>query len=309
MKIKVAVVQATPVFFDLQKTIEKIEQLVIENAQKGCQLILFPESFLPGYPRGFSFGVNVGKRTPEGRDLFLKYWKASLEIGSPEFFHLEKIAKENKVYLVVGATERRRENDSLYCSMFYFSPKKGLLGVHRKIKPTGTERLIWAEAGGEDLTAVDTSIGKLGGLICWENYMPLARMTMYQQGVQIYLAPTADARDTWISTMQHIACEGRCFVLGCNQFVAKSDIPNEFQQYISEEPEILCRGGSVIVSPMGKIIGEPLFDQEGVLIADLDLEDIVRSKLDFDVVGHYARPDIFHFHTTPSLKIIEEKNI
>ena len=179
--------------------------------------------------------------------------------------------------------------------MLYISPQKGLLGVHRKIKPTGFERIIWGEAGGEGLVTFDTKIGKLGGLICWENYMPEARMAMYQKGVQIYIAPTADSRDNWTATMQHIALEGRCYVLGCNQFFTKSMYSEKYQALATDEPELMCRGGSVIVAPNGQIIEGPLFDQAGALTAELDLNEIVRSKLDFDPIGHYARPDIFEF--------------
>ena len=179
--------------------------------------------------------------------------------------------------------------------MVYLSPK-GILGVHRKIKPTGTERIIWSEADGEDLVTFDTEVGQLGGLICWENYMPLARMSMYQKGVEIYIAPTADSREEWIITMRHIALEGRCFVLGCNQFFTKSMYPKKYHSLVQNEPEQMCRGGSVIVSPMGKIIEGPLYDQKGALIAELDLDDIIKSKLDFDVIGHYSRNDIFKFN-------------
>ena len=179
--------------------------------------------------------------------------------------------------------------------MIYISPKKGLLGVHRKIKPTGTERLIWAEAGAESLVTFETKIGRLGGLICWENYMPLARMAMYSKNLDIYIAPTADSRDQWTATMQQIALEGRCFVLGCNQYMTKSMYPEKYQHLISDKKEDFCPGGSVIVSPLGQLIEGPLFNKPGVLIANLDLEDVKRSRLDFDVIGHYARPDIFDF--------------
>jgi nitrilase len=182
--------------------------------------------------------------------------------------------------------------------MLYISPTKGLLGVHRKIKPTGTERLVWGEAAGESLVSFETKIGVLGGLICWENYMPLARMAMYHKGVEIYLAPTADAREQWTATMQHIALEGRCFVLGCNQYFTKAMYPKKYQSLVQAEPENLCRGGSIIVSPLGKILAGPLFDTTGALVAELDLEDIQRSKLDFDVIGHYARNDIFELKVT-----------
>ena len=178
--------------------------------------------------------------------------------------------------------------------------------THRKIKPTGTERVIWAEAAGEHLVSFQTSIGKLGGLICWENYMPLARMSMYKQGVEIYIAPTADARESWTATMRHIALEGRCFVLGCNQFFTKSMYPEKYKSFVEKEPEIMCRGGSIIVAPNGEIIAGPLFDKAGVLIAEIDLEQINFNKLDFDVVGHYSRDDIFDFKVLNQPQIKKE---
>jgi nitrilase len=293
MKIKICLVQDHPVFFDKEKTLDKMEVIIKNNAQEGCDLIVFPESFIPGYPRGFSFGAVVGSRTEAGRKLFTEYYKNSISLIGPDMERLIDMSKSNNVYLCVGITEKQEENGSLYCSMVYISPTSGLLGAHRKIKPTGTERLIWAEAGGESLTSYDTKIGKLGGLICWENYMPLARMSMYKQGVEIYIAPTADSRAEWTSTMQHIALEGRCFVLGCNQYYTKSMYPDKFKDLVSNEKEKMCEGGSLIVSPLGKIIAGPLFGKSGYLIAELDLDEVQESKLDFDVIGHYARNDIF----------------
>jgi len=295
MKIQVALVQENPIFFDKQATLDKLEGIARKEAENGVDLILFPESFVPGYPRGFDFGARVGSRKPEGKALYARYHRESVDLGSEDRTRLEELARETGVFLAVGLTEKDSLHGSLFCSLLYISPEEGLLGVHRKIKPTGTERLIWAEAGGESLVAFDTPLGKLGGLICWENYMPLARMAMYQQGVQIYLAPTADARPTWTATMQHIALEGRCFVLGCNQYFTKSMYPAEFQPLVANEPEEMCPGGSVVVSPDGKILAGPLFGQAGVLRAELDLEEIIAQKLDFDPVGHYARPDVFRF--------------
>jgi len=307
MKVKVCLIQDSPVFFDLERTLEKVERLVKTYAKQGCELIVFPESFIPGYPRGFTFGATVGSRNDEGRELYAAYYKNSLDLESDELKRLEKLAKAAGVYLVMGATEKQRLSGSLFCSMLYISPTDGLLGVHRKIKPTGTERVIWSEADGASLLAFQTRIGRLGGLICWENYMPLARMSMYQRGVELYIAPTADARESWTATMQHIALEGRCFVLGCNQFFQKSMYPAQYQHWVEEEPGYLCRGGSIIVSPSGKIVAGPLYDQKGALIAELDLEEIVSNKLDFDVIGHYARNDIFQFHALKQPEIIEEK--
>ena len=306
MEIKVCLVQDSPVFFDKEKTIKKVEELVRKYVGEGSELIVFPESFIPGYPRGFSFGATVGNRTNEGRKMYLVYHKNSIDIHSEDLKRLEDLSKTQNVYLVIGITEKENLNGSLYCSMLYISPKVGLLGVHRKIKPTGTERVIWSEASGESLVSFETGIGKLGGLICWENYMPLARMSMYKQGVEIYVAPTADCRDNWTSTMKHIALEGRCFVLGCNQFFTKSMYPEQYKSMVEDEPELMCRGGSVIISPLGEIIAGPLFDKAGALISEIDLEEITLSKLDFDVVGHYSRDDIFDFKVLNQPKMKKE---
>ncbi len=298
MKVKVALIQDSPVFFDKGKTMQKVTQLTRQQARKGCKLIVFPESFVPGYPRGFSFGANVGKRTAEGRAQYADYYKNSVTLEGEDLSFLENLAKAEKVYLVIGLTEKQDTNGSLYCSMAYISPTEGYLGVHRKIKPTGTERIIWAEASGESLVSFNTDIGKLGGLICWENYMPLARMAMYQQGVEIYIAPTADSRKNWIATMKHIALEGRCFVLGCNQYFTKSMYPEKYKATVKDEVEELCPGGSIIISPSGEVLAGPLFHEAGALTATLDLDDIPKSKLDFDVIGHYARNDIFKLSVT-----------
>ncbi len=307
MKVKVCVIQDSPVFFDKNKTIQKIENLVEKyKKEENVELIVFPESFIPGYPRGFTFGANVGKRSLEGKKLYAEYHKNSIDIESKDLAQLESIAKKNNVYLVVGITEKQQKNGSLYCSLLYISPSKGLLGVHRKIKPTGTERVIWAEDSGESLVTFDTKIGKIGGLICWENYMPLARMAIYQQGIQIYLAPTADSRENWTATMKHIALEGRCFVLGCNQFFTKSMYPEQYKKYVLEDDENICRGGSVIISPLGDIIAGPLFDEKGALIAEIDLDEVTLSKLDFDVIGHYSRNDIFELTVNNQPKMIKE---
>ncbi|WP_282080219.1 carbon-nitrogen hydrolase family protein [Aquimarina algiphila] len=307
MKVKVGLVQDSPVFFDKDKTIKKIEQLTQKYAKEGCELLVFPESFIPGYPRGFSFGAKIGSRTDDGRALYAEYAKNSIDLESEDLKRLEKLSKSNNIYLVIGATEKQDKNGTLYCSMLYISPSEGLLGVHRKIKPTGTERIIWGEAAGESLVTFKTKIGKLGGLICWENYMPLARMSMYKKGVEIYIAPTADSREEWTSTMKHIALEGRCFVLGCNQFYTKSMYPEKYQSLVENEPEDMCPGGSIIVSPLGKVIAGPLFNTSGILVAELDLDEISKSKLDFDVIGHYSRNDIFQFSVEDQPEIQQER--
>ncbi len=298
-----SVVQASPVFFDKARTLEKAGQLISEAGKNQPQLILFPEVFIPGYPRGLIFGTSVGGRTPEGRELFLRYWENSIEVPGKETAQLAQWAKEAKAYVVIGVTEKDKISDTLYCTLLYFSPEGHLLHCHRKIKPTAAERIIWGEGNGSDLNVLDTILGKIGGLICWENYMPLARMAMYQQGIEIYLAPTADCRDSWQATLTHIACEGRCFVLGCNQYLTKEHYPPELQKLLSHDhPSLPSTGGSVIINPLGKVIAGPLFDKEGIITAEIDHREIIKAKMDFDVIGHYARPDVFSFEWRKSNK-------
>jgi nitrilase len=293
-KVKVGVVQATPALFDLEKTVEIIVTWIERGASEGCKMLLFPESFIPCYPRGLDFGAIIGKRTEKGRNQWLDYWENSLEIPSKSFETIQKAVKKANIFVFLGVTERANIGGSLYCSLLYFDPEGQLIGTHRKLKPTGLERYVWAESDGSTLVSFDTKLGKIGGLICWENYMPLARVAMYEKGVEIYLAPTADARPSWQSTMQHIALEGRCFVLSANQFVQKSDYPESYLVDLADEPDVMCAGGSVIISPMGEVLAGPLWDAEGLLVAELDFSILAKSKLDFDVVGHYARKDVFN---------------
>jgi nitrilase len=295
--VKAAVVQAAPCLFDRAASVQKACRLVAEAASQGARLIVFPEAFIPAYPRGLSFGTVVGSRSPQGRRTWEVYWANAIDVPGPDTEALGAAARNANAYLAIGVIERDSQfsRGTLYCTLLYFGPDGRLLGKHRKLKPTAAERLVWGEGDGSTLTVVDTEFGKVGGLICWENYMPLARMALYGKGVEIYLAPTADSRDTWQATLRHIACEGRCFVLGCNQFVTKSMYPPDLPgiEDLESQPEVMCRGGSAIVSPLGEVLAGPLFDQEGILVADLDLGEVARGKFDFDVVGHYARPDVF----------------
>ncbi|MGD2096337.1 MAG: carbon-nitrogen hydrolase family protein [Desulfobacterales bacterium] len=295
--LKVAVVQSSPVLFDREATLEKACGLIEQAAAQDAQLVLFPEAYIPAYPRGLAFGTVVGSRSPVGRRVWQRYWENTVEVPGPTTQKLAAAAKKARVYLAMGVIERDMQlsTGTLYCTLLYFGPDGRLLGKHQKLKPTAGERLIWGEGDGSTLTVLETEIGNIGGLICWENYMPLARMAIYNKGVEIYLAPTADARDTWQATLRHIACEGRCFVLGCNQYMSKDMYPADLKELkeLNAQPEIMCRGGSAIISPLGKVVAGPLYDQEGILFAELDMGAIARSKFDFDVVGHYARPDIF----------------
>jgi len=308
-KVKVAVIQASSVIFDKTASIEKACDLIEKAGNKGAKIVLLPEAFIPAYPRGFTFGMKIGSRNEEGRALWKRYWENAIEASGSEVKILGKAASDSGVYLSIGVIERDGASggETLYCSMFYFSPDGRLIGKHRKLKPTGSERLIWGEGDGSTLPVFSTEFGKIGGLICWENYMPLARMAMYGQGVEIYLAPTADSRDTWQATMRHIACEGRCFVLGCNQFVTKEMYPSDLEtvEELSDQPDVMCRGGSVIIAPSGEVIAGPLWDKEGILYADLDLSEITKAKIDFDVVRHYSRPDVFQLNVNrePQLPI------
>ncbi len=296
-KLKTAVIQAAPILFDTQKTLQKLATLVAKAAAEKAQLVLFPETFISVYPRGLSFGTVVGSRSKEGRDMWLRYWDSAIEVPSQATNRLGEIAKQHHIYLVVGVSERTKVGGTIYCSLLYFNPEGQLIGHHRKLKPTAAERIIWGEGDGSDLQVHETPFGKIGGLICWENYMPLARMALYEQGVEIYLAPTADSRDSWIASMRHIACEGRCFVLGANQFVTKAMYPDDLPgiEDLQQQSDIMCGGGSLIVDPLGNILAGPLYDKEGILYAELDLRLIPASKLDFDAVGHYRRADVFSF--------------
>lgn len=295
--VTVAVVQAAPVLVDQRATVAKTVQLIKEAAARGARLILFPEAFITGYPRGLSFGAVVGSRTPEGRDLFREYWDAAVDVPGPAMETIGNAARVANAFVAVGVIERDSSfsGGSLYCSVVFFGPDGTLLGVHRKLKPTASERLIWSEGDGSTMPVLPSPAGRVGALICWENYMPMARMAMYAQGVQILLTPTADARDIWLASIQHIAYEGRCFVLSCNQFVSRSMYPERWLKLpeLSGAMDVITPGRSAIVNPMGEIIAGPLEGREGMLTAEIDLADIPRGKFDFDVTGHYARPDVF----------------
>jgi nitrilase len=295
--VRVAVVQAASVIMDREATTKKAVSLTLEAAEKGANLVVFPEAFIPAYPRGLTFGTTVGSRLPEGRQDWLRYWENSVPVPGETTEVLGDAARKAGVYLIMGVIERDNEfsGGTLYCSVLFFGPDGTLLGKHRKLKPTASERIIWGEGDGSTLPVFDTPYGKIGALICWENYMPLARAAMYAKGVQIYIAPTADARDVWQSTIRHIALEGRCFVLSSNQYVTKDMYPTDLACYheLESSPYEMSKGGSAIVGPLGEYLVEPVYGREEILIADLDLRLIAYSQFDFDVVGHYARPDVF----------------
>ena len=290
--VKVAVVQAGAVPFDTDACVDKAARLIAEATGQGVKVIVFPEAFIPGYPKGLNFGLAVGARDPAGREEFRLYFDAAIEVPGPHTARLGEAAAAHNAYVVIGVIER--EGGTLYCTVLFFGPDGELLGKHRKLMPTAMERMIWGFGDGSTLTAVDSPYGRIGSVICWENYMPLLRMAMYSKNVALYCAPTADDRDTWIASMRHVALEGRCFVLTACQYLRRKDLPASVRVSLGDAPDaVLMRGGSAIVGPLGQLLAGPQYEGETILTADLDLEEIGRSRFDFDVTGHYARPDVF----------------
>lgn len=296
---RVAVVQDAPAAFDRDATLDIVADRTRDAAAGGATLVLFPEAFIPAYPRGLSFGFVVGSRTDEGKELWRLYGEQAVLIPGPAAARLGEIAREHAIHLAIGVVELDAvTRGTLYCTLLVYSPAGELIHRHRKLKPTGSERLIWGEGDGRSLHSVETDpasgLGRVGGLICWENYMPLARAALWQTGCELYLAPTADHRDGWQATMRHIALEGRCFVLGCNQAHDASVYPARVRELCPDlDPErAVSRGGSVIVAPTGDVLAGPLWDAPGILYADLDMDLLRRTRLDFDPAGHYARPDV-----------------
>jgi nitrilase len=298
---KVAVVQAASATFDRERTLDKVHRLASEAARSGARLVLFPEAFVSAYPRGLDFGAVVGSRTEQGRRDFQRYWESSVDVPGPAVDLLARTARANSIYLVIGVIERER--GTLYCTVLFFAPDGSYLGKHRKLMPTASERLVWGFGDGSTMPVYDTPLGKLGAVICWENYLPLMRASMYAKGIEIYCAPTADARDSWVASMRHIACEGRCFVLSCNQFNRRRDFPADYRTPFGDDPDtILTRGGSCIVDPFGNFLAGPNFEGEAILTAEIDRAQIIRGKMDLDVVGHYARPDVFQLRVDETPK-------
>jgi len=293
---KIAVVQAAPVVLDREATVSKACELIAEAGRSGARLVVFPEAFIPTYP-------DWVWRIPPGQhrvlaDTYAELLEQSVEIPGPVTEVLSQAARQAGVYVAMGLNERNAQasNASLYNTLLYIGPDGDLLGKHRKLVPTAPERMVWAQGDGSTLEVYDTSLGKLGGLICWENYMPLARYSLYAWGVQIYLAPTWDNGEPWLSTLRHIAKEGRVYVVGCSIAMRKQDIPDRFEfkaKYYSEAGEWINKGDSAIVSPDGKFVAGPLNAEEGILYAELDPRQMRGSKWNLDVAGHYARPDVF----------------
>lgn len=272
------------------KTLESILAYESEIAAAGAELVVMPEAVLGGYPKGEIFGTRLGYRLPEGRQAFQTYFENSIEVPGPEAIELEGLAQRTGAHIVIGVIER--SGNTLYCSALFFSPDHGLIAKHRKLMPTGTERLIWGQGDGSTLPVVESKAGKLGTAICWENHMPLLRTAMYAKGVEVWCAPTVDERDVWLSSMRHIAHEGRMFVVSaCQVQPSPATLGIDVPSWDSDRP--LISGNSVIIGPLGDVLAGPLKNQEGLLTANIDLGELVRARYDFDVVGHYSRPDVF----------------
>lgn len=291
--VKVAVAQVGTVLFDQDKTLAKLESYVQQAAQEKAELVLFPEAFVGGYPKGIDFGATLGIRTDKGRERFQNYFDQAIEVPGEITVSIGELAKKHQIEIVTGAVEQK--GGTLYCTTLHFDKQGELIHHHRKIMPTAHERVVWGQGDGSSLTVSKSDVGKVGKLICWENYMPLARQALYDQGVEIYCAPTVDDRDAWIPTLQHIARESRCFVLSSCQYLEKSNYPEEVLSEARNLSDLPIRGGSCIISPMGEFIEKPVYGKEGLLYAILHKKDLAQAKYDLDLSGHYSRPDIFEF--------------
>ena len=290
---KIALVQAEPVLFDKDASLQKALNLIEEAAAQKAEFIVFPELFIPGYPIGMNFGFSMGKRTEAGREDWMRYYNASLLAGGPEFEALAAAAVKAKAYISMGFSERDAVKGTLYNSNVIFEPD-GSYKVHRKLKPTGTERVVWGDADRDYFPITETPWGPVGSLICWESYMPLARVALYQKGVTIYISPNTNDNPEWQATIQHIAIEGKCYFINADMLVRKSSYPTDLneQDAVDRLPDMVCRGGSCIIDPYGHYLTEPVWDEETIIYADLDMTLPAACKMEHDAVGHYARPDV-----------------
>ena len=290
---KVALVQAEPVMFDKTAALKKTLDYIEEAAAQKPDLIVFPELFIPGYPIGMNFGFSMGKRTEAGRADWKRYYDASVVAGDVEFQALADAAKKTGVYISLGFSERDAVNGTLYNSNVIFEPD-GAYKVHRKLKPTGSERLVWGDGNEGYFPVTETPWGPIGSLICWESYMPLARVALYQKGITIYISPNTNDNAEWQATIQHIAIEGKCYFINADMIVRKASYPSDLNETeaIQQLPDMVCRGGSCIIDPYGHYVTDPVWDEETVIYAELDMDLPAACKMEHDAVGHYARPDV-----------------
>lgn len=293
---RIALVQASPVMFDKTATTDAAIRAIEEAANNGAELIVFPESYIPCYPYGMTFGFTVGARTQAGREDWKRYYDASVVVPGPETERLGEAAKEAGAYVSIGITERDAVNATLYCTNLIFAPDGSLAAKHRKLKPTGAERVIWGDGYEGSFPVVETPWGVMGSLICWENYMPLARAALYEKGTAIYLAPNTNDNPEWQDTIKHIAIEGHCYVVNVDQYITKSMYPGDLYcpQEIAALKDEVCIGGSCVIDPYGHYVNEPVWNKEAIIYADLDMNAVPMSRMEFDGVGHYSRPDVLN---------------
>jgi nitrilase len=287
--VKVACAQVEPVLFDRVATIDRISEVAAEVAGNGAQLVLFPETFIPVYPSNRWVRFLAGGEGSKA--AYAKLARSSLEIPSPDSERIGSIAREHALWLAVGANELDHATGTIYNALLLYGPEGELALHHRKLVPTNHERLVWGQGDGRGLQAVETALGRVGGLICWENFMPLARFSLYESGVEIYLAPTAEDSEQWQDSMKHIARESRAFVLSCCVYQRASSYPADVQ--LAEGDELVGRGGSAILGPDGAYLAGPLWGEEGILYAELDPQRLYEERQRFAPAGHYHRPDVF----------------
>lgn len=300
---RLALIQAEPKLFDKEAGLAQTLDFIRRAAAQYAELIVFPELFIPGYPFGMNFGFSTGQRNPDGRADWKRYYDASLLVPGPETEALGSAAKEAGAWVSIGVSERDAVTGTLYNSNLIFSPDGALASVHRKLKPTGSERVIWGDADRGFFPMADTPWGPVASLICWESYMPLARVALYEKGLTIYLSPNTNDNPEWQDTIKHIAIEGKCFFVNSDMLITKESYPKDLKTYdrdVSILPEKICRGGSCVVDPYGHYLTEPVWDEEAIILAELDMTQVYASRMEHDPCGHYSRPDVLE------LKVREE---
>ena len=295
---RIAVVQAEPVMFDKDACLDKALDLIGKCAENGAELIVFPELFIPGYTYGMNFGFTTGSRTQKGREDWKRYYDNSILASGEEIGALSDAAKKYGIYLSMGYSERDEVTGTLYNSNVMIAPD-GTAMNHRKLKPTGSERLIFGDANEDYFPIMQTPWGPMGNLICWESYMPLARVALYEKGISIYISPNTNDNEEWQSTIRHIAIEGHCYFINCDMLIRKSSYPGDLNEYeaLSGLNGTVCRGGSCVIDPFGHQVGDCIWDEEGIVFADLDMQKVPASKMEHDVCGHYSRPDVLRLVT------------
>jgi nitrilase len=300
-RVTVACVQAEPKILDRAGTLDKLAEWTARAAAQGAQLVVFPETFVPAYPSSVWAKAFAGWADQRAKDTFARLARESVAVPGPHADRLGEIAREHGVWLVTGVNEHDPARPgTLYNALLYHAPDGSLALHHRKLVPTNHERLVWGPGDGGGLEAIPTPLGRLGGLICWENYMPLARFSLYQSGVEIYIASTADDGDAWQATLVHIARESRAFVVAPSHFQRAASYPDDFPlAELLDGRDVIGRGGSAVLAPDGSYLAGPVYDREELLVAELDPAVLLAERQRFDPAGHYHRPDVLKLTVTP----------